>query len=248
VALVALVALVVLAAAVAEADEPNLNLLILEDDESVARLLRQATEEAGYTSHVVEDGYEALEQGKSSDYDLLLLDVMVPRLNGFEITRRLREADVVTPILIITARDALEDKVKGLDAGADDYIVKPFELAELLARVRALLRRGNPIAGHLKVADLVLDTQTRQVTRGGVTVSLSATEFSLLEYLMRNAGRVLTRAMIVDHVWQYDFDGNDNVLDVYISYLRKKIDRASDSPLIQTIRGVGYRVADTRAT
>lgn len=225
-----------------------LNLLILEDDESVAKLLKQATEEAGYKPRLVEDGYVALEQAKATDLDLILLDVMVPRLNGFEITRRLREAGVATPILIITARDALEDKVKGLDAGADDYIVKPFELAELLARIRALLRRGNPQGGTLKVADLVLDTESRQVTRSGSTVSLSATEFALLEYLMRNAGRVLTRAMIVDHVWQYDFDGNDNVLDVYISYLRKKIDRNTDSPLIQTIRGVGYRVADTRAT
>jgi len=228
--------------------KPSLNLLILEDDESVARLLKQATEEAGYNSRVVEDGYVALEQGKAPDLDLILLDVMVPRLNGFEITRRLREAGVATPILIITARDTLEDKVKGLDAGADDYIVKPFELAELLARVRALLRRGNPVSGTLKVADLVLDTESRQVTRGGLTVSLSATEFVLLEYLMRNAGRVLTRAMIVDHVWQYDFGGNDNVLDVYISYLRRKVERQGEAPLIQTIRGVGYRIVDTRAT
>ena len=221
---------------------------MLEDDESVARLLKQATEEAGYNVRVVDDGYVALDAAKATDLDLVLLDVMVPRLNGFEITRRLRESGVATPILIITARDALEDKVKGLDAGADDYIVKPFELAELLARIRALLRRGSPSGGSLKVADLVLDTESRQVTRGGVTVSLSATEFALLEYLMRNAGRVLTRAMIVDHVWQYDFDGNDNVLDVYISYLRKKIDRNTDTPLIQTIRGVGYRVVDSRAS
>lgn len=225
-----------------------MNLLVLEDDESVARLLKQATEEAGYSVRVVDDGFVALDAAKATDLDLLLLDVMVPRLNGFEITRRLRESGVATPILIITARDAIEDKVKGLDAGADDYIVKPFELAELLARIRALLRRGNPAGGSLKVADLVLDTESREVTRSGVTVSLSATEFSLLEYLMRNAGRVLTRAMIVDHVWQYDFDGNDNVLDVYISYLRKKIDRNTDTPLIQTIRGVGYRVVDSRAS
>lgn len=225
-----------------------MNLLILEDDESVARMLKQATEEAGYNPRIVEDGLVALEQAKSPDLDLVLLDVMVPRLNGFEITRRLREAGVATPILIITARDTLEDKVKGLDAGADDYIVKPFELAELLARIRALLRRSNPVGGILKVADLVLDTESRQVTRGGITVSLSATEFVLLEYLMRNAGRVLTRAMIVDHVWQYDFGGNDNVLDVYISYLRRKIEHNPDSPLIQTIRGVGYRIVDSRAT
>jgi len=225
-----------------------LNLLILEDDESVAKLLKQATQEAGYNVRLVEDGFVALDQAKSNDLDLLMLDVMVPRLNGFEITRRLRDSGVSTPILIITARDTLEDKVKGLDAGADDYIVKPFELAELLARVRALLRRGSPSGGTLKVADLVLDLQARQATRAGRTVSLSATEFALLEYLMRNAGRVLTRAMIVDHVWQYDFDGNDNVLDVYISYLRKKIDRNSEVPLIQTIRGVGYRITDSRAT
>jgi DNA-binding response OmpR family regulator len=168
---------------------------------------------------------------------------LIPQINGFEVARRLRAANMTTPILIITARDALEDKVQGLDSGADDYIVKPFQIAELMARVRALLRREASSPAVLSVADLTLDTATRQATRAGKTIYLSATEYSLLELLMRNAGRVLTRSMILEHVWQYDFDGNDNVLDVYISYLRNKIDKRSASPLIHTVRGVGYTMA-----
>lgn len=221
-----------------------MNVLIVEDDESVARFLKQATTEAGYAPQHTEDGLFALEMAKSLDFDLILLDVMVPSLDGFEICRRLRAARIATPILIITARDTLEEKVKGLDSGADDYIVKPFQVAELLARARALLRRGASNPGLLRVSDLSLDPATRYVARGGEAITLSSTEYALLEYLMRNAGRVLTRSMILEHVWQYDFDGNDNVLDVYISYLRKKIDRGRAPSLIQTMRGVGYRMAD----
>src|SRR5262249_11439371 len=153
-----------------------------------------------------------LEIAKSVSFDLILLDVMLPQMDGFEVCRRLRAAEVATPILIITARDTLEDKVEGLDSGADDYLVKPFQVAELLARARAMLRRGASAPTLLRVGDLTLNPATRQATRAGKTLSLSATEYALLEYLMRNAGRVLTRSMILEHVWQYDFEGNDNVL------------------------------------
>ncbi|HEY3297662.1 MAG TPA: response regulator transcription factor, partial [Armatimonadota bacterium] len=178
-----------------------MNLLIVEDDESVARFLKQATIEAGYSAQVVGDGLDALDAAKAVQFDLILLDVMIPRLNGFEVCRRLRSSSVMTPILILTARDALEDKVEGLDSGADDYIVKPFQIAELLARARALLRRGASSPAVLRVADLTLNPASRQAERAGKHINLSATEYSLLEYLMRNSGRVVTRSMILEHVW-----------------------------------------------
>jgi len=171
----------------------------------------------------------------------------LPGLTGFEVCRRLRGDGISTPILILTAKDLLDDKVMGLDSGADDYLVKPFQIAELLARARALLRRRNLGTTSLKVGDLSLEPTSRQIVRGGKAISLSATEYALLEYLMRNSGRVLTRAMILQHVWQYDFDGNDKVLDVYISYLRRKIDRGHQNSLIQTVRGVGYCMENTDA-
>jgi len=219
-----------------------MNVLIVEDDISVARFLRQAISEAGYSAVVTADGHSALEHSRSGRYSLILLDIMIPRINGLEVCRKLRQENFQTPVLMITARDTLEDKVEGLDAGADDYLVKPFQLAELLARVRALLRRGNAPPAALQIDDLVLDPTTRRATRGAKPISLSATEYALLEFLMRNAGRVLSRAAILDHVWQYDFEGNDNVLDVYISYLRSKIDRGHPSPLIHTARGIGFRI------
>jgi DNA-binding response OmpR family regulator len=218
------------------------NVLIVEDDESVARFLMQATTEAGYAPQAVEEGLLALEMARTMAFDLILLDVMMPGMDGFEICRRLRAAHIPTPILIITARDTLEEKVTGLDSGADDYIVKPFQVAELLARARALLRRGSSHSGLLRVADVTLDPVSRQIVREGQPLTLSGTEFALLEYLMRNAGRILTRSMILEHVWKYDFEGNDNVLDVYISYLRKKIDRGRAASLIRTVRGVGYQM------
>lgn len=220
----------------------NVKLLIVEDNTSVARFLAQATREAGYSSVPADNGADALRLARAETFGLILLDIMIPRINGFEVVRRLRSDGVVTPILIITARDALDDKIKGLDSGADDYIVKPFQIAELLARVRALLRRGVAPSAALSVADLTLDPSTRRATRGDKTIYLSATEYALLEYLMRNAGHVVTRSKILEHVWDYDFGGNDNVLDVYVSYLRNKIDRLSDVQLIHTVRGVGYRL------
>ena len=219
-----------------------MNVLVVEDDESVARFLGQALSEAGYAVESVADGLTGLEQARSLGYDLILLDVMLPGMNGLEVCRRLRSANISTPILIITAKDTLQDRVDGLDSGADDYIVKPFQLAELLARARALLRRAVSAPTVLRVADLTLDPASRRAIRAGKTVSLSATEYALLEYLMRNVDRVLTRSMILEHVWQYDFGGSDNVLDVYISYLRGKIDRGQTPTLIHTVRGVGFRL------
>jgi len=218
-----------------------LNLLIVEDDESVGRFIVQATTEAGFVPRLTTDGAEALGLAQQYHFDIILLDVMVPSVNGYQICRQLRDAKVQVPILMLTAKDLLEEKIQGLDSGADDYLVKPFQVGELLARMRALLRRGTG-STTLLVDDLELDPIMHQVTRDGVRLELSATEFTLLEYLMRNAGRVLTRSMLLQHVWRYDFDGSDNVLDVYISYLRKKIDRDRPKSLIRTERGVGYRM------
>jgi len=170
-----------------------------------------------------------------------LLDVMLPSLTGFQICRQLRESKIQAPIMMLTAKDLVEDKIQGLDSGADDYLVKPFEVGELLARIRALLRRGTGSV-TLIVDDLELDPVLHQITRNGVRLELSSTEYTLLEYLMRNVGRVLTRTMLLQHVWRYDFEGSDNVLDVYISYLRKKIDRDRSVSLIRTVRGIGYQL------
>lgn len=222
-----------------------MKLLIVEDDAGLAKVLRKATMEAGYSVQTIGNGAEALVFAHLETFDLILLDVMLPGLDGFSVCRQLRATRIQTPILMLTARDTTKDKVEGLDAGADDYIVKPFQVAELLARIRALLRRGGPTSPTvLSVGDLTLDPASREARRGGTTIHLSATEYSLLEYLMRNTGRVLTRSLILEHVWQFDFGGNDNVLDVYISYLRNKIDKRFERPLLHTVRGVGFQMAD----
>lgn len=219
-----------------------MNVLIVEDDESVARFLGQAMSEAGFAPHIVGDGLQAMEAARGESFDVVLLDIMLPGIDGIEVVKRLRSSGMQTPVLMLTAKDMTDDKVTGLDSGADDYLVKPFQVSELLARVRALLRRGSSSPGTLKVGNLTLDPISRKVVCDERLVYLSATEYSLLEYLMRNAGRVLTRSMLLQHVWNYDFDGNDNVLDVYISYLRKKLDRGATPSLIQTVRGIGYRM------
>lgn len=215
--------------------------MIIEDDASVGRFLRQALVEAGYRAVLETDGAAGFVLAQDPVFELILLDRMLGGIDGLKICRDLRARGIQKPILILTARDALEDKVSGLDAGADDYLVKPFQLAELLARVRALGRRPPIAAGPLQVGSLSLDPLQRLAQLGKKTVGLSTTEFALLEYLMRNGGRVLTRSMILQHVWQYDFEGNDKVLDVYISYLRKKLDNGGPS-WIETIRGTGYRL------
>jgi DNA-binding response OmpR family regulator len=223
-----------------------MNVLIVEDDPGVSRFLKRACIESSYAPRVETDGSVALELARHTPFDLILLDVMLPGMNGIEVCRGLRAAGVASPILIITARDTLEDKIAGLDAGADDYVCKPFRVAEILARMRALLRRGTSSTTVLQVGDLLLDPATRKARRGEKAIYLSATEYALLEYLMRHAGRVCPRTIILDHVWQYDFNGSDNVVDVYIGYLRGKIDKGFACPLIHTVRGVGFKM-DTEA-
>lgn len=217
-----------------------MKVLIVEDDGSIARFLAQALAEEGYEVDIADDGVQACAKAAGERFDLILLDVMLPKMDGYEVCRHLRAEGFAMPILIITARDALEDKVEGLDSGADDYIVKPFQLPELFARIRALMRRGVASPVPLQEADLILDPASRTVSRGGKPIHLSVTEFSLLEFLMRNRGKVLTRQAILQHVWEFDFGGRDNVLDVYISYLRGKIDRGFHPRLIHTVRGVGF--------
>ncbi|HEX7512072.1 MAG TPA: response regulator transcription factor [Candidatus Methylomirabilis sp.] len=218
-----------------------MRILLVEDDKKVASFIRKGLEEEGYAVDVAADGEAGLFMGLDRLHDLIILDVMLPKKPGFQVLRELRQAKVATPVLMLTARDTVEDKVQGLDAGADDYLTKPFVFAELLARVRALLRRrAEARSPRLQVANLVLDPATRSVTRGGQPITLTNREFALLEYLMRNAGRVLTRTAITEHVWDYDFDSGTNVIDVYVNYLRKKIDASHEPKLLHTVRGAGY--------
>ena len=218
-----------------------MKILIVEDERKVADFVKKGLEEEGYVVDAVHDGEEGLRLATDGVYDLIILDIYLPKLDGLQVLTRLRREKVSTAVLFLTVRATIEDKVLGLESGADDYLTKPFAFQELLARVRALLRRRfDAHAAAIKVKDLVLDPATREVTRGGRRIELTAKEFTLLEYLMRNVGRVLTRTMIVDHVWNYDFDSETNVVDVYVNYLRKKIDAGHDVKLIHTIRGAGY--------
>jgi heavy metal response regulator len=218
-----------------------MRILLVEDDRKVASFIRKGLTEEGYAVDVAHDGEAGLFMGLDRLHDVIVLDVMLPGKPGFQVLRELRQAKVITPVLLLTARDAVEDKVQGLDAGADDYLTKPFAFAELLARVRALLRRGKAgQAATLQVADLTLDPAARTVKRGGETIPLTNREFALLEYFLRNPGRVLTRTMIAEHVWDYSFDAGTNVIDVYVNYLRKKVDAGREPKLIHTVRGVGY--------
>lgn len=218
-----------------------MRILVVEDEPKVASFIRRALEEESYAVDVCDDGTKGLDWAQTVNYDLMILDLMLPGLPGLQLLKQLRALGVKTPVLILTARSEVDQRVKGLDAGADDYLTKPFAIEELLARARALLRRasGTP-TGILQVDDLTLNPVTREVTRGDQRIDLTSKEYALLEYLMRNAGRVLTRPMITEHVWDLDFDTFTNVIDVYISYLRNKIDRGRDRSLIQTVRGSGY--------
>jgi two-component system, OmpR family, response regulator len=222
-----------------------MRVLVVEDELKMAGLLKRALEEEGYAVDVAGRGEDALWFGTENPYDAIVLDVMLPDLDGFEVSRRLREAGRWSPVLMLTARDAVADRVAGLDAGADDYLTKPFSVAELLARLRALVRRGAaerpPV---LRVGDLSLDPARRAVTRDGVSIDLTAREFALLEYLMRRAGEVLTRTQLIEHVWDFAYDGDSNVVDVYIRYLRNKVDRPFGRDSIRTVRGAGYRLED----
>ena len=220
-----------------------MRVLVVEDDVKFAALLRRGLEREGYTVDVASDGDEAIWAGTEFSYDAVVLDVMLPGSDGFEVCRALRAADRWMPVLLLTARDAVDDRVQGLDAGADDYLTKPFAFAELHARLRALLRRApERRPSELQAGDLVLDPAARTVRRGEVDVELSAREFALLELLMRRTGEVLTRSEILDHVWDPAYDGTSNVVDVYIGYLRNKLDRPFGRSTIETVRGAGYRL------
>ncbi len=221
-----------------------MRILVVEDEPQIADFIARGLTENGHSVDTAGDGEEALAWPDAADFDLIILDVMIPRVNGIDVCRTLRKRGLKTPILMLTARDTIEDRVEGLDSGADDYLVKPFAFAELLARVRALGRREPALVGNvLQVGDLVLDAVTRSVTRAGAAVELTAKEFSLLEYLMRHPGQVLSRTVIAEHVWNYDFDNATNVIDVHVKNLRRKIDSGDGPPLIQTVRGAGYRIA-----
>jgi DNA-binding response OmpR family regulator len=219
-----------------------MRILVVEDERKVAAFIRQGLAEEGHAVEVAADGAAALDAvAAGPPFDLLVLDVMLPRRDGFDVLRTLRAQRVQAPILLLTARDAVADKVTGLDLGADDYLAKPFAFEEFLARVRALLRRGRgPAEPVLRVADLCLDPATRAVTRGRRRITLTAREHALLEYFLRNAGRVLSRQMIAQHVWGLAFDAESNVIDVYVGYLRRKIDRERERRLLHTVRGTGY--------
>jgi DNA-binding response OmpR family regulator len=198
-----------------------------------------------YTVETAYDGLEGLEKAEINNYDLIILDIMLPKMDGVELCRQLRSKKVETPIMLLTAKDTVEDRIKGLDAGADDYLTKPFAFGELLARIRALLRRERTVKStKLKVGDLILDPATHEVFRGGKEISLSSKEYRLLDYMMRRPGNVCTRTMIGEHIWGYNFNDDSNVIDVYISYLRKKIDSGFKKPLIYTVRDVGYKIKD----
>jgi heavy metal response regulator len=218
-----------------------MRVLLVEDDDSVSGFIVKGLREERYAVDLATDGETGLAMAESTPYDLLILDVMLPKLNGVEICRRLRAQRQSTPILLLTARDAIADRVSGLDTGADDYLTKPFAFAELLARMRALLRRGSPQPiPHINIADLELDPVSHRVWRAGQNIVLTNKEYALLEYLMRNSGRVLTRTAITEHVWDIHYESVTNIVDVHIKTLRSKMDRDFSPQLIHTVRGVGY--------
>jgi heavy metal response regulator len=221
-----------------------MRILLVEDDSRIARFVSQALREQAYAVDATADGEDALFKASVNDYDAVILDVMIPGLDGFEVCRELRANGSRVPVIMLTARDAVPDRVEGLDSGADDYLTKPFEVAELLARLRALLRRGHVVRPALfTAADLRIDTRAHAVTRAGRRIELTAKEYALLEYLARERGRVLTRAEIAEHVWDENFDPFSNLIDVNINRLRRKVDDGFAAPLIHTRRGEGYMLA-----
>jgi heavy metal response regulator len=221
-----------------------MRVLLVEDERKIADFIRRGLTEHGYAVDVAYDGEEALEWPSLTEFDAIILDVMLPVRDGMEVCRTLRGRGVQTPILMLTARDVVDDRVEGLDSGADDYLVKPFAFSELLARMRALTRRQPAVLGsRLEVGDLVLDTATRAVKRAGNEIDLTLKEYAILEYMMRHPNQVLTRTMLADHVWNFDFDSASNVIDVHIRNLRRKIDDPFETELIQTVRGAGYRLS-----
>jgi two-component system OmpR family response regulator len=220
-----------------------MRVLVVEDEPKMARLVKRGLEEEGIAVDVADRGEDAVWMAGSTEYDVVVLDVMLPGLDGFEVCRRLRAEEVWTPVLMLTARDAVEDRVAGLDGGADDYLVKPFAFDELLARLRALARRGSAERpAVLEAGDLRLDPATRRASRGNTEIALSQKEYALLETLMRRPGVVLSRLQLLEHAWDDTYENRSNVIDVYIRYLREKIDRPFGTDTIETVRGVGYRL------
>ncbi len=218
-----------------------MRVLLVEDELGIAQFISQGLKEAGYIIDRAEDGQAGKDLADVYEYDIIILDIMLPKINGLKLLEMIRSAKILTPVLLLTARDTIEDRVQGLDCGADDYLVKPFAFSELLARLRALQRRP-PLQfdAVLEIGDLVMDTVKREVHRGERLITLSPLEYNLLEYLMRNCDRVLTRTQIGQRVWNLDYYSDSNTVDVYIGYLRRKIDKGHPQPLIHTIRGVGY--------
>jgi len=216
--------------------------LVVEDEKRIADFLTRGLQGAGYAVDAAGDGATAIQLAGATDYDLIILDLMLPDIDGLKVLERIRTRKAGPPVLILSARGAVDDRVKGLEQGADDYLTKPFAFVELLARVRALLRRGQPAPEKLQVGDLQLDVMRRKVTRDSESIDLAPKEFGILEYMMRNKGRPLSRTMIVEHVWNLDYDGLTNIVDVYIRHLRSKIDDRFPTKLIQTVRGIGYMI------
>lgn len=223
-----------------------MKILIVEDEKKVASFLKKSLEQEYYSADVANDGKEGLKLSLQEEYDLIILDIMLPFLDGISLLKEIRKEKIETPVLMLTAKGTIEDKVSGLDSGADDYLPKPFSLEELLARVRALLRRKEQSKTLILSADnLVLDTQTHKVTRENTAIVLTPKEYSILEYLLRNKNIVISRMKLTEHIYEYQFDPNTNVIDVYINKLRTKIDKGFDIQLLHTIRGVGYMIKDS---
>lgn len=221
-----------------------MRILIVEDEPGVAGFLEQGLKESGYAVDVARDGADGLEYALAYEYDVLVLDIMLPKMNGLELLKEIRAKRVKSPVLLLTARDGVDDRVRGLDVGADDYLVKPFAFPELLARLRALLRRPPlQLGGILQMGNLEMDIARREVKRDEKLIELSPREFALLELLLRHPDQVLSRTQILEHVWNFDFYSDTNVVDVYIGYLRRKLDREFAPPLIHTVRGVGFRLS-----
>jgi len=221
-------------------------ILLIEDEHRLAQIVRRVLEEEGHTVDLAHDGEEGLALATDGTHDVIVLDVLLPGMNGVEVCQTLRRNHIDTPVLLLTALDSIDDRVRGLDAGADDYLSKPFAFQELLARMRALGRRKvqGREPSYLEVDGLRLDLRRRRADRAGRTIELSPKEFSLLEFLMRNQGRVVTRMQILDHIWGYDYATDSNLIDVYMAYLRRKVDRGDERRLIRTVRGVGYALGD----